>query len=538
MTSRKLSTRRVAKLVALAAIPAFALSACSSSGGGREVASGGTGAQIAKVTIGIQSPPRSLDIAHAADYPSNRVISAVFDRVLTLSKDGKVKPWIAESWTNPDPLTYVFKIRSGVKFWDGTPLTTEDVAYSLRRHLDPKLGSEVAYTFAAVKTVTATDANTVTVKLSSPSPGFLFHATDYWTVIKKEYSLAAGEDLGTPKKPGMGTGPYEITKYSTSDGATMTRFAGYWGTKPTVKILAMKSIADPEAARLALLAGDIQGYFDVPLLATRKFDRLENVNMTYADGTYIDLMSMNVKRAPFDDPKVREAVAHLVDRKGLNKPLFGGHATLATSILPRGQLEARLGAAGATELVDQLTKVPSFDAAAASEALKASTHPDGFTVTLDVDVSQPWMMTFAQSLAENAKPLGIVIKPKSVSSAVWADGLSAEDRGPLQLVSLGSSTPDITDLPPALLGNGSINISELSSPELIAQLGTLTSELNPARMPSVIKPVLEAPAASLAYMPLFEEQAALALSKDLVWQEGYSSWALGQMWPLSIRAAK
>ena len=97
-----------------------------------------------------------MDVAKASDINSVRVSGAAFDRVLTIGSDGKMHPWIATSWTNPDPRTFVFKIRQGVKFWDGKPLTTGDVAFSLRRHLDKKLASTVAGNIASVKSVTAT----------------------------------------------------------------------------------------------------------------------------------------------------------------------------------------------------------------------------------------------------------------------------------------------------------------------------------------------------------------------------------------------
>ncbi|MFJ7217802.1 ABC transporter substrate-binding protein [Amycolatopsis sp. NPDC098790] len=539
MTTNSHPVRRTVRITALALGAALALTACAGGGAGKTSTAAATGNEVAKVTIGVQSPPRSMDIAHASDYPSERAIDAAFDRVLALDNAGKVVPWLAESWQNPDPLTYVFTLRQGVTFWDGSPLTADDVVFSLQRHLDPKLGSEVAGKFADVKAIAATDGRTVTVTLGKPSASFLYNAAIQWTVLEKKYAEAAGADLGTPAKPGMGTGPYSIDSYSSSDGVTLTRFDGYWGAKPKIKTLVIKAIADPEAARLALLSHDIDGYFDVPLIASRKYDKLDGVSMTYADGSYVDLLSMNAKVAPFDDPKVREALAHLVDRQGLNGPLFNERAKLSTSIVPAGQLEARLGAAGAKSVLDKLPKVPAFDVAAAKAALAASGHPGGFTATVNVDKSQPWMLPLAQNLAENAKQLGITITPNAVSSATWATGLSAKDRGPLQLVALGATSPDIAVLPGLILGDGGSNVSQLTSPELVDQLATLRGTTDPAKVAAAVEPVLAAPLSSLAYLPLFDEQAAFALNKDLVWADGgYSTWSLGQVWPLSIRSTK
>jgi peptide/nickel transport system substrate-binding protein len=535
MSPTSLSVRRFAGVATSLALVAC-LAACSS-GKTSTKGSAGSSKEVASFTVGVASAPRSMDIAHANDYPSERAISAAFDRVVALDADGKVIPWIAESWTSPSPTTYVFKIRPNVKFWDGTVLTTKDVAFSLSRHLNKDLGSEVAGMFEAVTSAEATDASTVTVTLKAPSSGFLQSSAIAWTIMSEKYATDAAADLGTPAKAGLGTGPYTIASYSATDGVDLERFDGYWGTKPTVKTLKLKVIADPELARLALTSNEIQGYFDVPLIASRKFDALTNASMSYVDGAYIDLLSMNVKKEPFDDPKVREAVAMLIDREGLNTPLFNGKGKLATSITPAAMIEAAIGADAAKTLQSGLPKLPKFDAAGAKKALAASKHPDGFSVTLNADTTQPWMLPLAQNLAENGKALGIKIEVKSVSAAEWADALFAPDRSPLQLVALGSASPNITSIAPQMLGEGGLNISEYSTPEVVAQMATVSSSTDTKALAGALTSSMAASNTSLAYMPMFEEKAAFALSKTLVWAGGYSPWALGQMWPLSVKAA-
>jgi peptide/nickel transport system substrate-binding protein len=539
MTTNQLPMRRL--MIGLTILGSLTLAACSGTTTDKPTTQSPpadtSDREIDTLTFAAQSPPRSMDVAHANDYPSKRSIDAAFDRILALDNEGNVIPWIAESWTTPDPKTYVFTIRQDVTFWDGTPLTSADVAFSMQRNLDPDLGSETAGVFANLKSAVATDATTVTVKLKSPTPGFLAQSAVDWVIMSQTYAKAAGDDLGTPAKPGLGSGPYSITSYSASDGVTLERYDDYWGPAPKVKTLVIKAIEEAENARLALLADDIQGYFDVPLIATRTFDSMDNAYMTYVDGSYIDLLSMDVKRAPFDDPKVREAVAALVDREGLNTPLFNGKSKLATSILPAGQLDAAYGKDESAALQAGLPPVPAFDVEAAKAALAASTHPDGFTITLNVDRTQPWMLPLAQNMAENAKPLGIIIKPKQVSAAAWADELFSPDRGALQLIALGASAPDIALLPPLILGEGSINVAQYSTPELVQQLADMVagSADDPAANTAAI---LAASNSSLAYLPLFDEQAAIAMSKEIVWVDGYSPWSLGQVWPLSIAAAE
>lgn len=544
---------------ALAAVAAIALVAGACGGGGATTAPSSDGgsvpssgapsgaATVAPTSVGdaeiatsvwaIQSAPRSMDVAHGTDVPTRRIISAAFDRLLAMGNDGSLQPWIAESWSNADPLTYEFKLRPGVTFWDGSPLTAEDVVYSLQRHLDPETASEVAWSFPTVESVTATDESTVAVKLNAPDASFPYRAALDWYIVQKAYSEAAGADLGTPAKPGMGTGPYTIEAFSTADGATLKRFDGYWGEKPRVETLQFKVITDPETLRLAMLADEVQGAFDVPLLATRKFDSLDNVAMQYVDAPYLEYLSMRVTTPPFDDPKVREAMAHLIDRDGLVGPLFNGRATKSATIVPRLQFSATLGEDGAQAYYDALPAAPGFDIEAARAALAASGSPDGFTVELPFDPSQPWMQPFAENLAENAKQIGITITPVSISNADWVTALSDPAAGPLQLVSMATGTPNPGELPPTTLGASDWNTSRWTSPETEAQLTEVMAAPTAKDAAELLAPILAKVGTELPYVPLFDEQAALALGTSLVWQDGYSPWTLGQVWPLFIRSA-
>jgi peptide/nickel transport system substrate-binding protein len=143
----------------------------SSGGGG----GGGAGSEVDKMVWAIQSPVQSMDPAIMADVPSLRAQTAAFDRVLSIDNNGVVQPWIASKFDTSDPLKMVLTIRDDVKFWDGTPMTVDDVVYSIARHVGPDSTSVNAFVFAAVTSVEATDASTVTLTLSRPDPGLPAH---------------------------------------------------------------------------------------------------------------------------------------------------------------------------------------------------------------------------------------------------------------------------------------------------------------------------------------------------------------------------
>nr|BFD96000.1 hypothetical protein KitaXyl93_73600 [Kitasatospora sp. Xyl93] len=173
------------------------------------------------LTMATTSPPNVLDIAHGFTGPCTLVQFAVLESPVTRDENGKVVPQLAQSWTEPDPVTYVFKLRQGVVFSDGSPMTAEDVAFSLERHTDPKVASEAASMVAAVESVRATGPDEVTVVLKAPTQTFLSNVAVMWQVVPKKLAAAHPQDLGTPASPTLGTGPYKVTRFSGTEGITL-----------------------------------------------------------------------------------------------------------------------------------------------------------------------------------------------------------------------------------------------------------------------------------------------------------------------------
>jgi peptide/nickel transport system substrate-binding protein len=497
-----------------------------------------TGGETDTMVWAIQSAPASMNNAIASDVPTLRVQTAVFDRLLKIGNDGAVEPWIATAWENPDPLTWTFTIRDDVKFWDGTPLTAEDVAFSWARHIGADNPSAVGFNFASVDAVVASDAKTITVTLKAADPTIPAKSALYVQIIQQKYATDAGDALGGPDKPGMGTGPYSITKYSSAEGATLTRNDAYWAGTPKVETLEFKVIGDPETARLAISSGEIDGYFDVPLIATRQWDTLENATMSYVTGAYNDMLTMDVTRAPFDDVNARQAMAHLVDRDGLLTPLFNGRATSAFTVVPATQLASALGESGAGEFYASLPAVPEFSIDLAKAALAKSATPDGFEVDLPVDTSQPWMSPLAQSIADNAKELGITVNVVSVSAGDWVAGLTDPAASPLQLLALGAGTPWPGEIPPVIIGtNAGFNPARYAGADLDALVDQVIAATTLDELMPPLTDLLTKAGSDLAYMPLFDEQTAISISNKFTWDGGYSYWALGQAWPLQLGAA-
>ncbi len=523
------------RFAAIAAVAAFVLAGCG--GGGQAPAGKRTAgdAEIPELTWAMPGAPRSLDIAHALDSRSNLAIAVSFDGLLEIDREGKLQPWLATSWSNPDPLTYVYTLRKGVKFWDGSEVTAEDVAYSLSRQLDPAQAAETMLYLSAVKDVSVTGPDQVTVKLSVPDPKFQYVPALVWMVQSKKYAEAAGRNLGQPDQPGMGTGAYKIAKFSPADGVEFQRFDGYWGERPKVVKLNYKPIPDPEALRLAMIAGEVDGTFALPLQDVRKWERTSGVTLYQHGSIGINYLSMDVSAAPFDDVHVRKAIAHSVDRQGLLEPLFGGRAKVTAGPVSSLQLASTLGKDAADKVLGSLPQY-DFDLAKAKDELSKSAYAGGFTVEVPYAATQNWARLVLESMARNLATIGITLVPKGMPEQQWVAQAFAHQDLKMQIIRAGGGTPYAGEMLPMMFGKASaapngFNTANFTSPELETKLGRLTTSTDP------IPDIMRLNADQLPYVPLFEENMVHAVRSQFVFDPEPPPWMAGANWALWLKAA-
>ncbi|MFD9894893.1 ABC transporter substrate-binding protein [Amycolatopsis sp. NPDC059027] len=517
------------------------LTGCTGGSTGATGPRAATDADVPLITWAASGPPRSLDIAHALDTRSELPIVAAFDALLTLDTEGRLQPGLAKSWSSPDPLTYVYQLRTDVKFWNGTPMTAEDVAYSLARQADPASGAESALYLPAVKSVDVTGPAEVTVKLSRPDALFQYVPAIVWFVQQKAYVQTAGKDLGTGQKPGMGTGAYQVTSFST-DGVHLRRNDGYWGKRPKVAEVDIKVIPDPDALRLAMQSGAVDGTFDFPVQRARQWEQTRGVATVFPQSPGSMYLSFDITKPPFDDVHVRRAIAAAVDRQGLLQPAFGGKATLAASMFSGVQLTSTLG----REKADQLTKsVPwqVFDLAKARAELAQSAHPQGFTAEVPFTTSQPWAQLTLENLATNLAPLGIKLNLKALPDQQWVAQLYAHQNLGMQILRASGGTPYAGEMAGVLYGRKSagpngLNTANFFPDDVQRVLTQLTEPASTDQRAEQLGTLMRATAEQLPYVPLFEAKTGIAIADRLTFDPPISTdISLTGNWVSLIRAA-
>jgi peptide/nickel transport system substrate-binding protein len=355
---------RTARVAALFAVAAIGLTAC---GGDDE--SGSDEAAIADTFVfGASSDPAVIDGAFVSDGESLRVIRQIFEGLVTTAP-GKtdIEPALASSWEpSADGLTWTFNLREGVKFHDGTAFDGAAVCTNFNRWYNftgVRQSPALSYYWSTVfggfaknedpelppslyKSCSAPDAKTAVITLTKPSSAFLSALSLPSFSIASPAALQqykADEVTGTGEAPRftgtfgtenpIGTGPYTLKSWERGNQLVLERYESYWGEKAKTKTVVFKPIADGPARRQALEAGDIDGY---DLVDPADTDALESAGFQILrrPAFNVGYIGMNQSKPPMNNPKIRQAVAHAINRENIVRTNYPEGAEVAKEFMP------------------------------------------------------------------------------------------------------------------------------------------------------------------------------------------------------------
>ncbi len=278
-------------------------------------------------------PPSSMDPVKYNDYPEDNIIPNMCESLVRQVPGMKTVPWLARSWSQPNPTTLVFNLQKGVHFWDGTPMTSADVVFSLKRNLQASAQSIYGPVFQYVKSMTATGPDTVTIKFSKPEVTFLSEmATLASAVVEPTYVQREGSKFGTPAGGLMCTGPYKFVSWNGTSSAVMTANPNYWdkALEPKAKTITFQWPTDPGQTASGYQSGAAAGgYF----LSTSVLPTLKNssAGKLYIgpDSQAMEVMALIVvgTKGAIANPVVRRALYMSIDRTGLITAAEAGAGT-------------------------------------------------------------------------------------------------------------------------------------------------------------------------------------------------------------------
>jgi peptide/nickel transport system substrate-binding protein len=272
--------------------------------------------------LGMDNGPTGLDPHLITAFPSFMVVNGnIYEGLTAIDKDLKVIPSLAESWTvAPDGKTYTFKLRSGVKFHDGSPFEAADVAASVKRLLSKDIASPLASRLSAVESANAVDAQTVELKLKEPSAALL---SSLATIAIVPRSMETNKDA--LQKTPVGTGPFKFQEWQPNGFILLSKNDAYW-EKGLPKLAGLKFNIVPESAtrQVGLTNGQYALLPNIDAATALQLKGKPNVKLAETMDLAYTLIGMNVSKPPFDNPKVREAVNYAINRKEIvDAALFG-----------------------------------------------------------------------------------------------------------------------------------------------------------------------------------------------------------------------
>ena len=346
----------------------------------------------------IESSPTSLDTRIGVDVQSERLDMLIFDSLVKRDEHYEVQPWLATSWDQPDPVTYVFHLRPGVRFHNGSLLTSADVKWSIDSAHNGTVITAKSGSFLQVDHVDAPDPLTCVVHLKKPDPFLLWNLSDGALGI-----VPAGSGKDFWRHP-IGTGAYKFVSQQQDKDVILERNEESWQTKPSIPRLRFIVVPDDTTRALELQKGSadvaINALEPDTVHALRSNPRLE---IQTTPGTIVNYINLNLSDPYLHDVRVRQAVAMAVDRRLILDTIWRGQARLADDLLPPGHW-AR---------TDDIAHYP-FDPQKANALLDAAGYrrgPDGMRFHLEMKISNTSSPTRLMALVvqQDLRAIGIAM---------------------------------------------------------------------------------------------------------------------------------
>ena len=406
------SASALGTILAACGTSASSNSSSTSSTSSGPIKKGGTG------IFGITSPASDVDPVTMFNTGAIMTTQLACDYLVFPDPTYKLQPRLATKWVSgATPDTWTFTIRQGVKWQDGSPLTTDDIIASFDRMLDPKIGSAALSAFSGVLSkgsVESTDPSTIVFHLDRPYADFpyLVSSFNYNSVI-----LPKNYQIGDFTKGGIGTGPFILKTFSKDQGASYVKNPHYWGSgMPYLDAVNVKYYADTPPIVLALQSGTINVFPQVPYQGSQALFSDSNITVMETPSSEYRTLQMRVDEPPFNDKNARQAVAYALDRNGIVQGLFNGKAQVGndhafapiypgsptTSQVPQrvqdiNKAKSLLGGktVNVTLTTEQFLEIPEY-----AQFVKQMCAPAGINVNLNVQpqgtfygtgANQPWL---------------------------------------------------------------------------------------------------------------------------------------------------
>jgi peptide/nickel transport system substrate-binding protein len=454
------------------------------------------------LVVDLVQEPSSLDPHLQWNPDSYFVYRNIFDNMVTRDDEGKIVPQVATSWRQIDDSTTEFTLRRDIKFHDGTPLTADDVVFSVKRITEAAFKSPQRDQFNKIVDAVVVDPTTVRLKTEGPYPVLLAQLVKLSIVPKAHVTLVGNEKFN--QSP-MGSGPYKFVSIQRGVKTVLARHDAYWGSKGPFATAEFHAVPDPATRVADLRSGkaDLIVTINADLAAEMKKDA--NVKVLSVLSERVAYFHINALTGPTADLRVRKAIAHAIDRQGIIDGLMAGYdkpATIMLSPVHVGYVEGFKGYA--------------YDPATAKALLKEA------GIAADTPFTLFTAPTFDQRIVQAIQQMLIDVGMKvTIVTSDFAGWLKRAQSAPAEFGemtfsrwSCGCQDADGVLFP---LYHSSSQWAKVRDPELDKALEAARSSLDPAVRLTHYKRAHEIAEATVPLVPLYQVAILYGARKQLRW---------------------
>lgn len=527
----KKSEKLIVLLITISMLISMFMTGCGSS---KSNSSTSDANKTRTLNVALRGDINALDPAFAYDNVTNAVVLQITEGLFYYDENNKIVPKLAKGYKRVDSTTYVYEIRNDVNFSDGSPLTVDDVIFSLERYRDPSVASDLGWMYANVASIKKTGDWEVTVKLSKPDA--LWEqalATTAGHIISKKYFEAHKNNFGKPDGGLIGTGPFIFKKWTTGSQIDLEKNPKYWdkSSKNQIDKIVYKIIPDGTARVAALKSGQVDFINGPPLDTLDQIKASNDLNLSAVDSFTFNFLAFNTERKPFDDINVRKAIYYAVDRNSIIDNIFKKAVSPANS-LPLDQV---ICSNDKDSWNSYLKSAPDYkyDIAKAKEYLAKSSVPKGFNCTIILADDSAYNAA-ALSIQQSLKQLNINVNIQKITSSEYFPyqfGGKFKDGKRDYDILLGRWTSDFPDPAGDLIpmyasvnkGKGGSNAASYTNPKVDKLLDAQTASTDQKERSKLMQEASDIIANEVPYAVISYPKAVFATNKKIQYNFG-ASW--------------
>lgn len=417
--------------VVMISILAVIMAGCGNNAGGSGGNEGGEGSNAnQELTYATTSDVVGLSPIDTNDSVSAAMIEQIYGTLFKRDPETmEIKPHLAESYENPDDLTWEIKLKEGIEFHDGTPFNAEAVKYTFEEFMDEERAAPRASLLAPIDTVEVKDEHTVVIKTKEPYGPLLAALSHTNASIVSPTADKEGELNNNP----VGTGPFVFEEWSKGDKVVLSRNENYWKDPAELEKVTMKVVPEYATAVSMLETGEVQFLDAIPPEQLPRIESLNNVEIQKKEGTQVYYLGFNMDKEPYNDKNFRKAVSHAVDREAYVNQLNGlgikNNSIIGPQVFGYDEAASEEGYSYDPEKAKQIIEENGFE---------------GQTISMLVANRESYMK-MAEIVQSQLTEVGFDV---SVETMEWGTFLDATTAGEFQMTFMGwsNSTADGSEL--------------------------------------------------------------------------------------------